>query len=336
MYLRFTARRRAAKCALIAFAPPATPTSRRRAFAARVAPSAVVGEEVAPPRPRRSPPPACPPAVEAPGDEVEQPAPRPRGAAPPRGSPPRSRRTRRAWAWQAMKPEVAGPMSLTRADAVAPQPRASVWRAADGLDPRPRTRSSKPKERSMNSMVVVDRLGHARPRRWPGRGRGDLSGYRECAAHRAVAADDEEDVDVLLDQRVDHLGRILHAARGAEHRAAEAMHVRHPPRDRACSARVPVARASGPRSRSGSRGCRVRRSPGSARRRFRARRCFRPGHRPPQVDDAAGGCAADRRRCGLRGAGELETRGSFGDEPSVWCRGSRADRRAATLSASPT
>ena len=56
---------------------------------------------------------------------------------------------------------------------------------------------------------------------------GDHLGDLLRAAHRAVAADDEQDVDAHLLQAVDDLLRVLLAAGGAEDRAAVLVDVAH-------------------------------------------------------------------------------------------------------------
>ena len=47
------------------------------------------------------------------------------------------------------------------------------------------------------------------------------------ATQRAIPADDEEDVDAHLFERIDHLTDVLHATRAAQHRAAEVVRLLH-------------------------------------------------------------------------------------------------------------
>ena len=77
----------------------------------------------------------------------------------------------------------------------------------------------KPEAARRPLQVVVDRLGD------PDDGDRksapvDLVGDRGGPAQAAIAAEDEEDAESTLDERVDHTADLLRAARGAEHRPA--------------------------------------------------------------------------------------------------------------------
>ena len=122
-----------------------------------------------------------------------------------------------------MKPECR-PISLTTRDAVA-RARGLDVRAADHVD-RGGERALEAEAPVDEVDVVVDRLGDAddadeeiAP--------ADLVDELHRASKRPVAPDDEQDADVELVEAVDHLARVLVAARGSERRPASVMDVGH-------------------------------------------------------------------------------------------------------------
>ena len=112
---------------------------------------------------------------------------------------------------------------LDETDAVARGHRLDP-RAADRID-RGRVRRQVAEAAVDEADVVVDRLGHP-DHRDPCAAAAHLVGDPQRAGERAVAADDEQHADAVRLEVVDQLGRVLRAARGAEHRAAVVVDVR--------------------------------------------------------------------------------------------------------------
>ena len=107
---------------------------------------------------------------------------------------------------------------LHQADAVGRRARLDVG----GADRLGRARERGPEAEALvdERDVVVDRLRDADDARSSARARSTDVGDPLRAAQRAVAADDEQDVDPELLEAVDDLLRVLLAARAAEDRAA--------------------------------------------------------------------------------------------------------------------